>query len=483
MKLTFFLSCLVFSISLFAHNGDHNLDSPQHSSEVTEQFGVEYIGNASVGLTNKTIPLEIKDNTITWVSPETTDDTYAAYLNQGMAFLHVFHWIDALRSFKMAQEIKKDSLYAAAGQIFSYLSLNPSDAAPFIQALVKDMNGVSTATPLEKAWYDFALAMAKASNVLNQPGVKSVSQAFRDLNSLAPNDSEVSTFAAWTARQGGIQTYLDVLETQPNHLGANHYVTHMLEGAGQSANAVPFAEKVAEYGSFNGHAIHMLGHVLPEVGRWKDAVAEFEKAHQVHLDWASRNDVPMSEDWHYAHNLHLMGVSKAGIGDFQDAQSDMELGCEFDGRSCIDLFNLKILTMTPEEFTTELDNFLATLPQGWAPYFSNYYNEIALRNGQSLSEITIQDQMYQDHLVLVAKLMEAKKGNLSPTAKSQLNQTIKTFIATRFPQTGFDSWAKGVFMSLRILAITKRMDDQDYFQTAETELLKKLPELDHSYIQ
>lgn len=483
MKLTFFLSCLLFSSSLFAHNDDHSLTAPVNLSGVTEEFGVESIGNASVGLINKTIPLEIKDNTITWVSPTTSNAKYAAYLNQGMAFLHVFHWVDALRSFKMAQEIEKESLYAAAGQIFSYLNLNPGDAAPFIQALVQDMSSVSTTDPFEKAWYDFALALASASNVINQAGIKSVNQAFGDLSSVGANDSEVLTFGSWTARQGGIQTYLDVLEVQPNHIGANHYVTHMLEGAGQSAQAVPFAEKVAEHGSFNGHAVHMLGHVLPEVGRWKDAVAEFEKAHQVHLDWAERNEVPMWEDWHYAHNLHLMGVSKAGIGEIQEAESDMAEGCEFDGRSCIDLFNLKILTLSPQEFTKELDAFLSTLPSGWAPYFSNYYNEIALRNGKKLSEITIEDQMYQEHLVLVAQLMEAKNSSPSSSAKSQLKQEIENFISTRFPQTGFDSWAKGVFMSLRILAITKRMDDQDYFQTAEKELLKKLPELDHSHIQ
>ncbi len=483
MKLAFLLSCLLASNTLLAHGDQHDPDSVQQLSGETELFGVQYIGNASVGLTNQTISLEIENNLIEWGNPSTGSKAHNAYLSQGMAFLHVFHWVDALRSFKMAQEIDEESLYAATGQIFSYLSLSPNDAAPFIQALVQEMSGVNTIDPLEQAWYDFALAVASASNVISQPGVKSVNQAYQVLKSQGPTNLEVLTFASWTARQGGAQPYLDVLQMQPNHIGANHYLTHMLEGAGQSAQAIPYAEKVAKYGSFNGHAIHMLGHVLPEVGRWKDAVAEFEKAHQVHLDWASRNGVPMQEDWHYAHNLHLMGVSKAGIGEFQDAESDMAEGCEFDGRSCIDLFNLKILTLPPAEFTKALDDFLASVPPGWAPYFSNYYNEIDLRNGKKLSEITIEDQRYVEHLDLVAQLVAADNSSLTPAAKSQLNRNIQNFIGTRFPQTGFDSWAKGVFMSLRILAITKRMNDQDYFHTAEKELKKKLPELDHSYIQ
>ena len=85
MKLVLVLVVSLFTSTLFAHNGD----GIPHLSGETERFGIQYIGNASVGLTNRTIQLEIQNNSIEWVKPGTGGKNFAEFINQGMAFLHV----------------------------------------------------------------------------------------------------------------------------------------------------------------------------------------------------------------------------------------------------------------------------------------------------------------------------------------------------------------------------------------------------------
>ena len=81
-----------------------------------------------------------------------------------------------------------------------------------------------------------------------------------------------------------------VLQMDPDHIGANHYMVHVLESQGQAGNAIPFSEKLAANADFNAHAVHMHGHILPSVGQWDEAVEYFEMAHQIHVEWAEKNE-------------------------------------------------------------------------------------------------------------------------------------------------------------------------------------------------
>ena len=67
------------------------------------------------------------------------------------------------------------------------------------------------------------------------------------------------------------------------------------------------------------HARHMLGHDLRRVGRVDDAIVEFEAADQLSRDYFQRENVPAEFDWHYHHNLDLLGTSYAYRGEMKKA--------------------------------------------------------------------------------------------------------------------------------------------------------------------
>ena len=142
------LTKVIFFILLSATALAQGDASPQPIAQEAENFGVLQLGNASIQLANRPIDIEVVANKIEWIPASSNDKKFSAYINQGLAFLHVFHYIDALRSFKMAQQIQPDSAYAAAGQIFSYLSLDAQASAPFVMALLEQVKPVVSSADL-----------------------------------------------------------------------------------------------------------------------------------------------------------------------------------------------------------------------------------------------------------------------------------------------------------------------------------------------
>lgn len=69
------------------------------------------------------------------------------------------------------------------------------------------------------------------------------------------------------------------------------------------------------------HAQHMYGHDLQKVNRNSEAVIQFQKAQQIEEAYYREEHIDVKYDWHHIHNLDLMSISRAFMGQMKEAEA------------------------------------------------------------------------------------------------------------------------------------------------------------------
>jgi hypothetical protein len=109
-----------------------------------------------------------------------------------------------------------------------------------------------------------------------------------------------------------------ILKLQPENTAAIHYYIHATEAAGDPADALPYAEKLAGLAPGASHLIHMAAHTYIHVGRYEDVAALNAEALEVDAEHAKAAEAPgvLGSPDYYPHNLSfgLAGAMMAGDG-------------------------------------------------------------------------------------------------------------------------------------------------------------------------
>lgn len=463
--------CIVVFICLGMHSVFACLDKSVGSEFDTKIAKVEKLGNASIELANKQIGIELTENSIVWV--QSGNKEFDAYVNQGVAFLHVFHYIDALRSFKMAHRIAPHSLYPVVGMIFSYMELSLMESTPFIEKLLlTSKECVDSASQREKIWYDLAVDIFLKETGLfmeeRYKGATPFAGAYLRLLMFDPDDVEILTLGFYMAdNHGDVDTsFLMALEIQPHHIGANHYLLHFMEYMGRTSEALKYAQTLAKHASYNAHAVHMLGHILPIVGRWSEAKALFKKANNIHLAWSQRNEVSPEEDWHYYHNLHLLSIVHIGLGELEEGYKILDVfenicRSNLGSNLCIQLYMLYNVMDNLDSVQKRYSHIISEHPQS-RQYIQRVMDEVTLLKGATFSSLSPESKKFP-HLILVNKIVQSQNMN-DPSSRQQLINEVETYIESLFVHKVFDTWTEGLLNSLRILSVTARIKDRQLYE-------------------
>src|SRR5262249_49978569 len=123
------------------------------------------------------------------------------------------------------------------------------------------------------------------------------------------------------------------LAAAPDYFAPHHYLIHADENDGRIERALPHAEAYARLAPEVPHAHHMYAHVLRRVGRIDEAIREFQRANDLTLAHERSGGVPRGYDWHYAHNLDLLGVSYEYVGQLRRAEPLLREGFELPAAS------------------------------------------------------------------------------------------------------------------------------------------------------
>jgi tetratricopeptide (TPR) repeat protein len=254
-----------------------------------------------------------------------------ALYDQGLACLHSYVWIEAARSFNAALRIDPKLALAHVGLSIAYVELSrPAEANRSIDAA----RAMSAALPDHDRRHVEARALQMAAeDVLGDPAkLAAYRQALDAAIAAHPKDVEFVLLRGLAespdpAERGqgsamsSVKYYERALALVPDHFAAHHYLTHAYENAGRQKEALANSAAYAKQASHVPHARHMHGHNLRRAGRVHEAIGEFDAADRLHREYIKREQIPGEYDWHFEHNLGLLGTSLQYVGQMKRAEA------------------------------------------------------------------------------------------------------------------------------------------------------------------
>ncbi len=260
-----------------------------------------------------------------------TAEVQALY-DQGLAYLHSYVWIEAARSFHQALREDPECAMAWMGLARAEQGLNRDTESLVAIGRAKSLTPKVTERErrhidLRAQQIDAQLAPPEKESEKHDAYKKAIEKAI----AADPSDAELWILrgnaeepGAWGRGQAGgigaIAFYEAALARYPGHLGAHHYLVHAYENVGRHADAAEHAKIYAAAAPEVAHAQHMYGHVLPRLGRWKEALAQFQKADAIEESYAREERLRPGDDWHHVHNLQLLGYTYLRLGRQAEAE-------------------------------------------------------------------------------------------------------------------------------------------------------------------
>ncbi|MGH9670024.1 MAG: hypothetical protein ACRD3A_07940, partial [Terriglobales bacterium] len=260
----------------------------------------------------------------------TTSKEAQAYYDQGMAYLHSYVWIEAARSFHQALRLDPQMAMAYVGLSRTYSGLTDPQAAR--AAIQKARENSAHAAEWEKRRIELRAQQLDAiADLDNQEKLAAYRKAIDQALKKRPNEIELllirgNAEEALASGRGqfGLATavpfYDRVLKLQSDNPAAHHYLVHNYEALGNPEEAVKHGEVYARVTPAIAHAQHMYGHDLQKVNRNQEAVRQFQKAEAIEQAYYREEHIDVKYDWHHIHNLDLMSISHAYMGQMKQAE-------------------------------------------------------------------------------------------------------------------------------------------------------------------
>jgi len=276
------------------------------------------------------------------VSQKVTAKSAAAqtFFDQGLAYLHSYVWIEAARSFHQALREDPGCAMAWMGLARAEQGLNRDREA---QAAIGKAKGLAEKVSAgERRHIELRAQQIEAQNASpaeERDKHEAYKRAIEKAIAADPSDAELWILRGnaeepgpWGRGQAGgvgaIAYYEAALARSPGHFGAHHYLVHAFENVGRHAEAAEHGKVYAAAAPNVAHAQHMYGHVLPRLGRWKEALDQFGKADAIEEAYARDEKLRPGDDWHHVHNLQLLGYTELRLGRPEDAEREFRRAFE-----------------------------------------------------------------------------------------------------------------------------------------------------------
>jgi len=240
------------------------------------------------------------------------------YFEKGLLLLHSFEYEDAREAFKGAQAEDPNMAMAYWGEAMTYNHglWAEQDYEDAVAALIplKDIDLKKQATELEQ---DFI----KSVQILYQPNMpkpeRDVAYAgfMGDLSKKYPVNHEVAAFYALSLLGSVPERDYDVygksaliaesvLQENPNHPGALHYLIHSYDDPNHASLALNAANAYAKVAPDASHALHMPSHIYLAMGMWDEVISSNINSYQASLNRMERKK--LDNDARGYHSFHWL---------------------------------------------------------------------------------------------------------------------------------------------------------------------------------
>jgi len=269
-----------------------------------------------------------------------------AYYDQGVAFLYAYQWIFALRSFHAALREEPRLAMAELGLAKAWYGAQAYDEARAALARAEALAREGHVSEKERLWIEAARLQQEGAYLQGLPRETAHDEYRRALDALIeldPSDAHAWVLrgnaeesAIWGRGQGGgeqsLAFYRAALERSPTHPAAHHYLIHSYENLGRLEEAATHGAKLVELAPGAPHPIHMYAHVLPRLGRWDEARRWLRVSERLHRAAIAEEGLAAADDWHFSHNLHVLGLVEIETGDDAAGAARLEEAFEIEGR-------------------------------------------------------------------------------------------------------------------------------------------------------
>ncbi|MDZ7962921.1 MAG: hypothetical protein RMY34_34505 [Aulosira sp. DedQUE10] len=266
------------------------------------------------------------------------------FFDQGLNLIYAFNHEEAARSFKYAAELDPQLAMAYWGIALANgpninLDVDSDRELAAYEAIQQAVALSNHASPQEQGYIN-ALAKRYSNNphaYLYKLAVD-YKNAMADLVKGYPQDLDAKTLYAeslmdlhpwqhWTKdgkpledTEEIVAVLESVLQSDPNHPGANHYYIHAVEASLNPERALESAKRLETLVPAAGHLVHMPSHIYFRVGDYSKAVQSNALAIALDEIYIAKNHVEgVYPAMYYSHNVHFMAVAAAMAGRYQDA--------------------------------------------------------------------------------------------------------------------------------------------------------------------
>jgi len=278
-----------------------------------------------------TAPVALERGLGTLHHPVSTRNAQAqAYFDQGLKLVFAFNHEAAIRSFQRALELDSGLAMAHWGIA---LALGPN----INQSMSRDAHKTaytevqralalkSNASAAEQAYIDaLAKRYSPDPGANPQPLQTAYMSAMKNLARSYPNDTDAAVLYAESlmnlhTSDASMAEAASVLERamaqRPDHIGANHYYIHVIEGSRHPEKALQAAMRLEKLAPAAGHLLHMSAHIYIRTGDYPRAARANEAAVQADEALPKSGGATFYSVAYYGHNLHFLAVTNALAGN------------------------------------------------------------------------------------------------------------------------------------------------------------------------
>ncbi len=229
------------------------------------------------------------------------------HFENGVLLLHSFMYSDAAASFQKAQSIDPDFAMAYWGEAMTnnhplWSEQNYEKGVAILNDLgsSKEERLAKAPTTLEK---DFLMGV----EIMYGEGTKierddAYAEHMAQLFDKYPGNNEIAAFYA-LALLGSVEEGRDyevygkgakiaqgILEENPRHPGALHYLIHSYDDPEHAPLAIEAANKYSKVAPDAGHALHMPSHIYIALGMWNEVIASNIRSYEAKLKKVAQNE-------------------------------------------------------------------------------------------------------------------------------------------------------------------------------------------------